>query len=56
MTGGDIAGSVANALVLASGIVFGTLWMRTQAHPQRALAFVAITVFSVMAFIATRLV
>jgi hypothetical protein len=56
VTSGDIAGSVANALVLASMIVFGTLWMRTQGYRQRALAFAVLAMLSVAAFIAARLV
>ncbi len=56
VTGVDVAGSVANALVLASVIVFGTLWMRTQGNPQRTLVFVAIAVLSVATFVAARLV
>jgi hypothetical protein len=56
VTGSDIAGSVANALVLASVIVFGTLWMRTQGHRHRTLVFAAIALLSVATFVAARLV
>jgi hypothetical protein len=56
VTGGDIAGSLASALVLASLLVFGMSWIRTHKHRERTVVFVVIAILSLATFVAARLV